>query len=97
MALYRDQVVRVSIRDIRMRYRPKEFSALKSVVLEHAGVTARVYIVKMPAPSCRGGYRRWIRCPSCGECVNLVGLVPGADWGCAACRRWRGRSRSRVG
>jgi len=33
MALYRDQVVRVSIRDIRMRYTPTEFKALESVVL----------------------------------------------------------------
>jgi hypothetical protein len=92
MTLYRDQVVRVSLADIRMRFTKRAFAEMNAVVLSAEGFTATVDVVKTPW-NCQGGQRRWLRCASCGALVNVLGVVPGVGWRCATCGGWRGRNR----
>ena len=92
MAIYRDQVARISLADLRMRFKRKEFEAVKSVVLQHLGYAAEIHVVKKPAPTCRGGYRRYLQCPHCNALVHVIGVVPGLGVACSACSGWRGRN-----
>lgn len=95
MALYRDTVPRISIAQVRMRFKPRAYSQLRTVRLEHEGVSADVEIVRIEAPGVRGGVRSFFRCvrKDCGRRANVLGLVPDVGWACATCGRWRGRNR----
>jgi hypothetical protein len=98
MAVYRDEVVRVSLAQIRAQYAPRDFNRMTSVPLDCGGVMSEVAIVVVPASSCRGGRRRWIRCPRCGRNTDVLGVVQGSGWSCARahCGGWRSRKSSRV-
>ena len=92
MALYRDEVVRVSIAQLRAQFMPRVFRALRSVELSHDGCSATAAIEIHGAPSCPGGARRWLKCPSCGRRASVLGVVDGA-WRCPRCGGWRSRNR----
>jgi hypothetical protein len=95
MTVFRDQVIRVSSKQLRAQYRPKDFAAMESVLLEANGVSGTVDIFREYAPTAHGRSRLWLRCP-CGARCQTVGLVPAtadtpAFWGCARCGRWTSR------
>jgi hypothetical protein len=92
MALYRDQVARVSLADVRQSMRPKVWRALSQVTLSHCGVTTTADVIVTPSSTAFSGSRRWFRCPSCGRTAGVLGCVPGVGWRCAACGGWRGRN-----
>ena len=96
MAIYRDLVPRVSLRDIRLRYKPSVFKKLDQVHLEYAGVETDVSLVRVNLPTVFGGSRVALRCPSCGRSTYVVGCVPGIGWQCAGCSGWRGRDKNRI-
>lgn len=98
-ALYRDEVVRLSLRAIRARFPPRVWAAFRAVRVEHEGIVADVELVKVDAVGLPSGWRSAMRCPRCGKCAEVLGCVPpGFDvspgWGCARCARWRGRPRN---
>lgn len=98
MALYRDQVLRLSLRAIRARFPPRVWSRMNTVHLEHQGVRAVVEIIRMSAPGLPSGWRSSMRCPRCRHSAEVLGCVsPDCDgepgWACPQCARWRGRPR----
>jgi len=96
MALYRDTVPRLTLADVRGRYKPAVFNTLELVAVEAGGFRADIKIVKTAHPTCIGGYRRVFECPSCGRRALTVGCVDGLGWRCPArdCGGWRGRNRT---
>lgn len=100
MALYRDEVLRVSLRQVRAQFSPRVFSEIGEVRVHAAGVSASVAVVTVASGSARGGMRRWLRCPRCGLKTSVVGLVrnePGQYWACArtTCGGWVSRRGKR--
>lgn len=102
MALYRDQVVRISLPAIRARFPPRVFATLKAVRLERCGVVADVELLRMPAPGLLSGWRSAMRCPRCSRPAEVLGCIPigygvGVEpgWACSSstCGGWRGRPR----
>lgn len=97
MALYSDQVTRVSFKQIRGRFWPRDLDARQEVELEHDGVKAIVRIVRVPANGAKGGYVRAFECPACSSIVRVVGVLAERGWGCRRCFVWRARTkRARV-
>jgi ribosomal protein L37AE/L43A len=95
MALYRDEVVRITLAQIRAQFAPRVFGRLSSVRLKHHGVVAEIEIVAGPGTGSIAR-RPWLRCPSCGRLVGVVAALDGG-WGCRSCGRWRSRNRQRSG
>lgn len=94
MALYRDTVTRVTLAEIRLRFKPRVYASVRSVQLEHDGITANVELVRVADRTVPSGMRRFFRCPRCGRArANVLGAVPGVGWACAVCGGWRGRNR----
>jgi hypothetical protein len=98
VALYRDQIARLSLPAIRARFPPRVFSVLKVVKLEHLGLAAEVELVRVPAPGLPSGWRSAMRCPRCRRDVEVVGCIPPGHriepgWACSGCSGWRGRPR----
>lgn len=95
--MYRHQVARVSQRQLAAQFAPREWSNLTSVRAELDGLVADIELIRGPDPTCRGGQRRWLRCPgvACGALVTVIGVWNGR-WGCRRCLRWRSRNR-RIG
>lgn len=93
--LYTDEVVRVSLAQIRGQYRPAGYRDLKQIRLEVPGEAVLVDIVKAPLATCHGGFRRWMVCPRCRARVNVIGYAGTLGWGCARrdCLGWHGRNR----
>jgi hypothetical protein len=96
-ALYRDQVVRVSIRALRSQFKPSLFRKLDVVTLDLGGEHVRVSLVRLPERTCFAGERRiFLVCPHCANNrVNVLGW-DGTRWGCMQCLKWRGRTRIRA-
>ena len=100
MALYRDEVVRLSLRAIRARFPPRVWASIKVVRIEYEGIVADVELVRMDAVGLPSGWRSAMRCPRCRQRAEVLGCVqPGFAvgagwWGCARCARWRGRPRN---
>lgn len=98
MALYRDQVVRLSLRTIRARFPPRIWARMTAVHLEHQGARVAVEIIRVAAPGLPSGWRSAMRCPRCSVLVEVVGCVPPncdsePGWACPRCTKWRGRPR----
>ncbi len=89
---YRDAVVRVSIGQVRSRFRPVDYRKLQSVRLEHAGVACDVGLVIGDGWGVVAR-RRWMICPRCDGRVKVLGVVAGVGWACATCAGWRSRNR----
>lgn len=96
MALYRDEVARISLAAIRSQFRPAAFRKLKRVRVEVNGHAVVVKIVRQSAAGCHGGTRRWLECPGCRALVNVIGFVSEHGCGCSFCLRWRGRNHVRL-
>lgn len=91
MPLYRDQVTRLSIKQIRAAFTPKAFASMTRVHLEQGIHVADVEIVVVAEPLCFGGTKRWLRCPRCGVLCGVVGCSSVLGFGCSRCLGWRGR------
>jgi hypothetical protein len=96
-ALYRDQVVRVSVRSLRSQFKPSVFRKLTVVTLDAGGGPVRISVVRVPERTCFAGERRiFLVCPHCANNrVNVLGW-DGTRWGCMQCLKWRGRTRIRA-
>ncbi len=92
MGCYRDEVPRVTLAQIRAQFTRRAFRSLRSVEIEHRDVGVRVAIEERADTAARGGWRRWLICPSCGASVTVLGLV-GEVWRCRRCGGWRSRNR----
>lgn len=93
MAVYRDEVERISLPMVRARVAPRVFRTLQSVTLQHDGHEAVVALRRLPHHTAHGGIRTVFACPRCGAAVFVVGCESQAGWGCSKCLRWRGRNR----
>lgn len=98
MAIYRDQVSRITLPMIRALMKPTRFSEAKSIRLEKFGFEAEVQLVRVASPTSFGGERVFFICPrmGCGALANVLGCVMWYGWGCTRCTRWRGRNRRRI-
>jgi hypothetical protein len=92
MPLYRDQVTRLTLRQIRASFSPRVFAQMNSVRLELGMWKADVAIVVVKAETCHGGKKRRLISPRCQRVCDVVGCAPGKGWGCSQCLRWRGRA-----
>ena len=86
--IYRDQVTRMSLRQLRAQYAPRNFQQLDKVTLECGGASVAVKILRLVHPTVKGGTRRWFSCPSCQGKTTVLGLVKDVKtgeprWGCA--------------
>lgn len=96
---YRDDLVRVSIAQLRARFTPQRFRGLSTVQLENAGHLVEVRIVQQPCPTAHGGTRRWLLCPRCDGRAQTVGCHPELGWACPALGcvgGWKGRTRRKL-
>jgi hypothetical protein len=95
--VYRDDVVRISIRELRGRFKRRTFDQLETVTVHHGPVAATVSITRAAAPTAIGGSRRALVCPRCGRATSAIGVVPVVDgygyWACAhrSCGNWKSR------
>ena len=98
MAIYIDQVTRVTLPLVKAWMKPAGFRQAHSVRLEKFGFLVDVQLERMPSPTCHGGERVFFVCPrvGCGARVNTVGVLMWVGWGCSKCLRWRGRNRRRI-
>ncbi len=96
MALYRDEVARVTIRQVRNQFSPRLFNHLSRVKLRHGTVSCVVVVERIRGAGCFGGHRRWFRCPRCAARTVVIGFAYDGP-GCRACVRWRGRNRLPLG
>ena len=100
MKPYRDEVTRVSIRQIRAQFAPRDFAKLEEVLVGVGDTSAVVKIARVPSLTAHGGMRRWLICPSCRGQTSVVGLVPrgnrGVRWACFSCVNWRSRQISGI-
>lgn len=95
MALYADQLPRVSLAQLRAQFKPRRFKTITSVTLQIDGMATEVKIVTAPGDGCVGVARQWIECHTCKRRVNTVGWVLGFAWSCRRCLGWRARNRAR--
>jgi hypothetical protein len=103
MALYRDEVLRLTLPAIRAMMRPRDFRTRSVVEVEAGGVRATVRLVREPAATAFGGRRTWCACPRCGRKTVVLGVVQVAGrsdpvWACARrdCGAWRSRNRLKL-
>lgn len=100
MTLLRDAVTRISIRQIRAQFSPREFATLKKVHVQAGGVSAIVKIVRVPSAGSFGAVRRWLVCPSCAGQTSVIGVVPRdanrSRFACFQCANWQSRRNSSV-
>jgi hypothetical protein len=98
MAIYRDQVSRITLPMIRAQMKPTRFREAKSIRLEKFGFEADVRLVRVASPTSFGGERVFFVCPrvGCGSRANVLAVAMFVGWGCTKCLRWRGRNRRRV-
>lgn len=94
--LFRDEVTRISLAQLRSRFPPRVWRELKTVRLEVNGCGADVALNHVKDRTVHGGVRRWMVCPSCGGLAGVLGCVPGRGWACPrrGCGGWRGRNRT---
>lgn len=93
--MYRDQVARVTLAQVRAQFPPRVSRTLPSVQLQHGGVECTAAIAAKEGVGCIAGLRRWFRCPRCEALVAVLGCVDGV-WGCRKCLGWRSRNRRRT-
>lgn len=98
MAIYRDQITRVTLPMVRAWMKPAGFRQAHSVRLEKFGFAVNVKLERVPSTTCHGGERVFFSCPrhGCGALVNVLGCAMWIGWGCSKCLRWRGRNRRRI-
>jgi hypothetical protein len=91
----REDTPRVSIAQVRTRFKPSTYRALTRVTLDHAGVACEVELVVVPAHGSVRAPQRRLVCPRCSRAVLVLGVVEGKGWVCVACGCWRSRDRPR--
>lgn len=91
--VYRDEVPRISIADLRRNIGPG-WRTMSSVSLEVDGVVTVVELIALPSATTRGGTKRWLLCANCLRRAMVLGLVRGS-WCCTRCGNWVGRDTSR--
>lgn len=93
MALYADQIPRLSLAQLRAQYAPRRFKKLSAIELRVGDVATVLKLVTTKGDGCVRGERRWIECHTCRRHVNVVGYAPGFSWSCRRCLGWRARNR----
>lgn len=102
MRPYRDAVTRISLRQVRAQFSPREFAVLKDVLVRAGSASTLVKITSVPSSSAHGGRRRWMLCPNpiCSRQTSVIGLVRHADgseiWACFRCAAWKSRPIART-
>ena len=98
MAIYIDQVTRVTLPHVKAWMKPAGFRRARSVRLEKFGFVVDVKLERVASSTSYGGERVFFTCPrlGCGALVNVLGCVMWYGWGCTRCTRWRGRNRRRI-
>ncbi len=98
MAIYRDQVERVTLPMVRAQMKPTRFREAQSIRLEKYNFQVLVQLARVPNPTCYGGERVFFVCPriGCAALVNVLAVAMWVGWGCTKCLRWRGRNRRRI-
>lgn len=95
--LYRDDVTRVSIAQVRTRFPRRIWKTLSTVLLEHDGVACEVSLAMSEGTGATGGNaQRWLLCPRCRGRARVLGCVAGVGWSCPACGGWRSRGRRKL-
>lgn len=93
MPVYRDELVRVSMAQIRASYMPRVYDKLTSVTVDHLGSATEVKIVRTVSRGTRGGIRRWLSCPCCSRKTSTLAWFSGRWW-CRRCLGWKSRTPS---
>lgn len=91
--MYTADVARISIRQIAAAYTPREWSSIEVVRVELDGRTVLVRTVRLEDRRTKGGYRRFLVCPSCSSPRQQTIALAGEKWGCRRCFKWRSRAR----
>jgi len=89
----RDQILRLSMAQVRGQFKPRAFRDLNVVHLEHGGHAVDVALVEEECRTAHGGRRRWFRCPRCSGRAQVLGCHAVEGWACPAkqcVRGWRG-------
>jgi hypothetical protein len=90
MALYRDEISRITLPQVRAQFTPKDFAQREHVTLTRGALTAVVKIVREIVPGGLKKPRVFLRCGSCGARANVLAF--GYDRiGCRRCMDWRTR------
>lgn len=93
--IYRETVERLSLRQLRANFKPRDFARMDQFHVEAAGTAATIKIARVPAPTAHGGTRRWMVCPTCQRSTSVVGLVNSDTaeprWACYRCTNWVSR------
>jgi hypothetical protein len=91
MTVWRPDVVRLRLPEIRASFKPKEWAGLQRVRVAVGASTTYVDVVIVGEPTCHGARRRWLLCPRCKKRTSIIGCDFAAGWGCKGCLRWRSR------
>lgn len=90
--MYVDELIRIRLPQVRARFRPAEFSRLRTVRLAIGDHACSVRIESMDAAGCFGSHRRWMVCPRCSRRTSVVAFDASSAWfGCRGCLRYRWR------
>jgi hypothetical protein len=92
MSLYRDEVARISLPQLRAQYPPRIFKMLRRVTLYHGTQSCEVVLDSAVTRGCIDSPRRWFLCPRCSARTTVIGFAHDGP-GCRACVRWRARNR----
>ncbi len=74
--MYRDQVERLTLKQVAARFPPRVFRKLRYVLVEAGGIRVRVELIDEESVGSFSGRRRWMRCPRCYRRTQVMGLVP---------------------
>jgi hypothetical protein len=93
MALYRDEVDRFTIKQLRAQFTPKQLADLSRVRVSVGRASVVLEFVVKPSLSCFSGKKTYLLCP-CGRATSVVGYASKANrFGCRRCLAWRERGR----
>lgn len=90
MTIYRDELSRITLPQIRAQFTPKDFAQRDHVTLTRGALTAIIKIVRECVPGGLKAPRVFLQCSSCGARANVLAF--GYDrLGCRRCMDWRSR------
>jgi len=96
---YLDEIIRVTLPQVRAQFTPRVFASKRRVrlVLGQGRHVCEVEIAVKAMPGSPGRQRRWFTCPRCTRNTCVVGFdAYSGVVGCRGCFRWRTRPGSVV-
>src|ERR1044071_589117 len=89
MAIYRDEISRITLPQIRAQFTPKDFAKRDHVALTRGPLTVVVKLIREVVPGAFDKPRVFLQC-LCGARVNVLAFGY-ARIGCRKCMDWRTR------